>query len=72
MKPFFINFAFIITFIMTKIMLDRERSLRFPRRVFMIGKKCGELVEGKRRVGGWGRARVGARKFFFHDLDVVW
>lgn len=56
---------FIITFIMTKIILDRERSLRFPRRVFMTGKKCGELVEGKRRESEGGDAQEWEREKFF-------
>lgn len=38
--------------------------MRFPRRVFMTGKKCGELMEGKRRIRGRGAQGWEREKFF--------
>lgn len=49
---------------MTKIILP-ETKPAFPALSFHDGEKCGELMEGKRRDGEKGRARVGAGNFFF-------
>lgn len=39
----------------------------------MTGKKCGELMEGKRELEGEETRKGGSGKNFVHDLDrVVW
>ena len=57
------------------IIILPETKPTFSHRVFVMGKKCEELMEGKRRTEerrdtqGWDVS--GSGKEFFHDLNVV-